>query len=121
MKDIQTNIPDSQLEQIGSKITDGVSQIIDQAKHTVAVYLNSEVTMTYWRVGKYIAGELDAIGDEKYGSKIVATVSQQLVAKFGKGYTRTAVARISLSSNVRKRYLLTQLITTLICCSITVN
>ncbi len=29
--------------------------------------------MTYWKIGKYIAGELDAIGEEKYGSKIVST------------------------------------------------
>ena len=34
--------------------------------------------MTYWKIGKYIAGELDAIGEEKYGSKIVATLSRQL-------------------------------------------
>ena len=40
--------------------------------------LNSEVSMTYWKIGKYIAGELDAIGEEKYGAKIVATLSRQL-------------------------------------------
>ena len=34
--------------------------------------------MTYWKIGKYIAGELDAIGEEKYGSKIVTTLSHQL-------------------------------------------
>lgn len=78
MKEIQANITDVQIEQIGSKISEGACQIIDQAKRTVAVYLNSEISMTYWRVGKYIAGELDAVGGDKYGSKIVATVSQQL-------------------------------------------
>lgn len=34
--------------------------------------------MTYWRIGRYIAGELDAIGEEKYGSKIVSILSRQL-------------------------------------------
>ena len=34
--------------------------------------------MTNWKIGKYIAGELDAIGEEKYGSKIVSTVSRLL-------------------------------------------
>ena len=68
----------AELEQIGSRISEGVGHIIEQSKHTIAVYLNSEVSMTYWRIGKYIAGELDAIGEEKYGSKIVATVSHQL-------------------------------------------
>ena len=78
MEEIIKQISPSELEQIGSRITEGVGHIIEQSKHTIAVYLNSEVSMTYWRTGKYIAEELDAIGDEKYGSKIVATLSHQL-------------------------------------------
>lgn len=89
-KDVTLN----ELQQIGIRITDGVGQIIEQSKRTIAVYLNSEVSITYWRIGKYIAGELNAIGEEKYGSKIVATVSRQLTERFGKGYTRTAVIRM---------------------------
>ena len=63
-------------------------QIIEHSKHAVAVYLNTEVTLTYWRIGRCIANELDAISDEKYGSKIVSTVSRQLTERFGKGYQR---------------------------------
>jgi hypothetical protein len=73
-KDVTLN----ELQQIGIRITDGVGQIIEQSKRTIAVYLNSEVSITYWRIGKYIAGELNAIGEEKYGSKIAATLSHQL-------------------------------------------
>ena len=50
--------------------------------------------MTYWRIGKYIAGELDAIGDEKYGSKIVSTVSRLLTERFGRGYQRANIFRM---------------------------
>ena len=50
--------------------------------------------MTYWNIGRYIAKELEAIGDEKYGSKIVATVSRQLTEQHGKGYTRDAIFRM---------------------------
>ncbi len=50
--------------------------------------------MTYWKIGKYIAGELDAIGEEKYGSKIVSTVSRLLTEQFGKGYTRAGIFRM---------------------------
>ncbi len=87
-------ITSSELQQISIRITDGIGHIIEQSRHTIAVYINSEVSMTYWRIGKYVAGELDAIGGEKYGSKIVATVSHQLTERFGKGYTRTAIARM---------------------------
>ena len=54
----------------------------------ISEYLNTEVTLTYWRIGRCIANELDAISDEKYGSKIVSTVSRQLTERFGKGYQR---------------------------------
>ena len=33
-------------------------------------------------------GELEAISNEKYGSKIVSTVSRQLTERYGKGYQR---------------------------------
>ena len=94
MSESSSNISQGELLQIGIRISDGVGQIIEQSKRTIAVYLNSEVSMTYWRIGKYIAGELDAIGDEKYGSKIVATLSHQLTQRYGKGYTRTAIIRM---------------------------
>lgn len=64
------------VEGIGSRISDDIGQIIEHSKHAVAVYLNMEVTLTYWRIGRCIANELDAISDEKYGSKIVSTVSR---------------------------------------------
>ena len=94
MNDLSKDITPSELHQISTRITDGVGNIIEQSKRTIAVYLNSEVSMTYWKIGKYIAGELDAIGEDKYGSMIVATVSQQLSERYGKGYTRTAIIRM---------------------------
>ena len=94
MTDLAKDISSVELQQIGARIKDGVGHIIEQAKHTTAIYLNSEVSMTYWRIGKYIAGELDALGNDRYGSKIVATVSRQLTERYGKGYTRTAIIRM---------------------------
>ena len=94
MNDLIKDITPSELQQISTRITDGVGNIIEQSKRTIAVYLNSEVSMTYWKIGKYIAGELDAIGEEKYGAKIVATLSHQLSERYGKGYTRTAIIRM---------------------------
>ena len=78
MNDLIKDITPSELQHISTRITDGVGSIIEQSKRTIAVYLNSEVSMTYWKIGQYIAGELDAIGEDKYGSMIVATLSRQL-------------------------------------------
>ena len=66
------------VEGIGSRISDDIGQIIEHSKHAVAVYLNTE-----WRIGRCIANELDAISDEKCGSKIVSTVSRQLTERYG--------------------------------------
>lgn len=89
-----------EIQQIGSRISERVGGIIEQAKHTVAVYLNSEISMTYWQIGKYLSEELDAINDEKYGSKIVSTVSRLLTERFGKGYMRANIFRMLRVSRV---------------------
>ena len=94
MSDLIKDITPSELQQISTRISEGVGSIIEQSKRTIAVYLNSEVSMTYWKIGKYIAGELDAVGEEKYGSKIVSTVSRQLIERFGKGYQRANLFRM---------------------------
>ena len=77
MKDLTEEINIGELQRISNRITEHIGGIIEQSKRTVAIYLNSEVSMTYWHIGKLIAGELDVI-DEKYGTKIVATLSHQL-------------------------------------------
>ena len=94
MNDLIKDITPSELQHISTRITDGVGSIIEQSKRTIAVYLNSEVSMTYWKIGKYIAGELDAIGEDKYGAKIVSTLSRLLTEQFGKGYTRAGIFRM---------------------------
>lgn len=94
MNDLTKDITPNELQRIGVRITDSVGQIIEQSRRTIAVYLNSEVSMTYWRIGNFIARELDAIGEEKYGSKIVATVSRLLTERFGKGYQRANMFRM---------------------------
>ena len=87
------------MQQIETKITTGVSNIIEKSKQKVAVYLNSKTAMTYWRIGKYVAEELATLGNERYGAKIVATVSQQLTARYGKGYTKDAIFRMVKVAN----------------------
>ncbi|WP_461252124.1 PDDEXK nuclease domain-containing protein, partial [Treponema sp. R8-4-B8] len=50
------------------------------------MYANREVTLMYWEIGRYIGSVL--LGGERaeYGRRIVATLSQQLVKKYGSGY-----------------------------------
>ncbi len=72
----------------------GIAQLIGNAQKKVAISLNSETSLLYWSIGNYINTDLKASGQITYGSKIIATLSQQLTASFGKGYIYTALTRM---------------------------
>jgi predicted nuclease of restriction endonuclease-like (RecB) superfamily len=72
----------------------GVSGIIDQARQKVSVYLNTETTLMYWTIGAYINKNLKENNQTEYGAKILATLSQQLTEKYGKGYSYSAITRM---------------------------
>ena len=63
-----------------------VAEIIENRKTRAAAYANSEVTLMYWEIGKYIGSVL--LGDERaeYGKKIVATLGRKLVERYGSSF-----------------------------------
>ncbi len=61
----------------------------------VAVFLNAETTLMYWSIGNFINENLKENNRTPYGLQIIATVSQQLTEKYGKGFTYTALTRMS--------------------------
>ena len=75
-------------------ILDGVISIIERSRRNVAVYVNQEMTMMYWHVGKFILQEINYQDKSEYGQKIVATLSQQLTERYGSGFTTTALFRM---------------------------
>ena len=50
--------------------------------------------MTFWNVGKYIIDDMDYQTYSAYGKKILATLSQRLTARYGKGFTYSALTRM---------------------------
>jgi len=86
---------DSQLiGQVSERLFEGVAGIIDNAMTQVAVYVNSQSSITFWNVGRYIIDDLDYQNYSAYGQKILATLSQRLMARYGKGYTYSALTRM---------------------------
>jgi predicted nuclease of restriction endonuclease-like (RecB) superfamily len=69
-------------------------ELIHSARHRVATVANAEQTLLYWRLGKRIAIENLTEGRAEYGKQILATVSQELMAEFGRGFTYTAIIRM---------------------------
>ena len=88
-------IVDTQLiGQISDHLYDGVTEIIDNSKKQVAVYVNAHSSITFWNVGKYIIEDLNYQTYSAYGQKILATLSQRLMARYGKGFTYSALTRM---------------------------
>ena len=56
--------------------------------------MNVGLTLLYWRVGKRI--HLEVLGSERaaYGEQIVVTMSRQLVAEYGRGYSEKNLRRM---------------------------
>lgn len=87
-------IDNNLIDHVSEHLYEGVAEIIDNAKQRVAVYVNTQTSMTYWNVGNYIVNDLDYQTYSAYGQKILATLSQRLRARYGKGFTYSALTRM---------------------------
>jgi predicted nuclease of restriction endonuclease-like (RecB) superfamily len=72
----------------------GIEQLIEQTGRQVAVYLNTTISRLYWAIGNYILSEIQYETYSDYGQQIIATLSQRLTEKFGKGYSYSAITRM---------------------------
>ena len=64
-----------------------VCKIIDEARLRVAVYVNSEVCLMNWYVGKRIKEDVLYNRRAEYGKQVLKTLSIQLTGKYGKGWS----------------------------------
>jgi len=62
--------------------------LIDTTRLRVARTVNAELVMLYWEIGSRI--RRDILGDARaeYGNQIVSTLSRQLTAEYGAGFSR---------------------------------
>lgn len=88
------NINSIDLTQATLVLTERIVLLVEQTRSKVSVYLNSETTLMNWQIGQYIHLELKQKGEIKYGKQILATLSQQLTQKIGKGYSYSALTRM---------------------------
>jgi predicted nuclease of restriction endonuclease-like (RecB) superfamily len=71
-----------------------IRQVIEAAREHTAQAVNSTLVMMYWQIGKRV--RQDVLGNERaeYGKEIVQTLSTQLTAEYGKGFTEKALWRM---------------------------
>ena len=71
-----------------------ITKIIESRKNRAGAYANREVTLMYWEIGRYIGSVL--LGGERaeYGKQILATLSQELIRKYGKSFELRSLRRM---------------------------
>lgn len=65
-----------------------VVALIEQSRKQVALTVNREVTLLYWRVGKAINQELLQEQRAEYGERVVSSLATQLTEMYGKGWSK---------------------------------
>lgn len=68
-----------------------ICQMIEETRASVAATVNAGLTILYWRVGKRIREEILGHDRAEYGKQIVATLSRQLEANYGKGFSEKSL------------------------------
>ncbi len=86
-----------------NRLLNGISDLISVSKQKVAVSLNVEITLLYWSIGDFINKELKSKDVSTYGKQILATLSQELTKMFGRGYSYTALTRMSKIATIIER------------------
>lgn len=65
-----------------------IRQLIDAARQQTARAVNSALVGMYWHVGRRIRQDVLENDRAEYGKQIVATLSRQLTAEYGRGFSR---------------------------------
>lgn len=74
-------------EQVAEDVLFGdVCQIIDNARSRIATYLNTEVCLTNWYIGKRIREDVLLNKRAAYGKQVVKNLSVKLTQRYGNGW-----------------------------------
>lgn len=70
------------------------SEVIEEGQAAAARQANLAVTLTFWRLGRLVSGEV--LGSERaaYGEQIVVSPGRQLVKQFGRSYEEKDLRRL---------------------------
>ena len=63
--------------------------MIAEARSRAEIAVNSELVLLYWNVGKVIKTQILEGNKPEYGKSVIENLSHELVAEYGKGYSKT--------------------------------
>jgi predicted nuclease of restriction endonuclease-like (RecB) superfamily len=74
-------------EPIKAQLLGDIRQLIERSRATLAVVVNSSLTLLYWQIGQRIHSEVLKGERAAYGEQIVSTLSRQLELEYGRGFS----------------------------------
>ena len=82
-----------------NKVTDNelfntVKSLILASRQQIAVSVNAEMSLLYWKIGRVTHQEILKEERAEYGKQIVATLSRQLEAEYGKSFSEKSLRRM---------------------------
>ncbi len=83
MEENVTVLPDQAEETLYSD----VCQIIDGTRGRIATFLNTEVCMTNWYIGKRIKEDVLFNQRAEYGKQVIKNLSLRLIGRYGSGWS----------------------------------
>lgn len=84
MSEVTTpNLPEKETD----VLYNDVCQIIDDTRTRIAVYVNSEVCLTNWHIGKRIKDDVLYNQRAAYGKQVLKHLSERLTERYGKGWS----------------------------------
>ena len=76
-----------------SLLTD-IRQVIETARQQTARAVNSALVTMYWHIGRRIREDVLKNDRAEYGKEILSTLSKELTAEYGNGFTRSSLSRM---------------------------
>lgn len=75
-------------KQVEETLYSDVCQIIDGTRGKIATYLNTEVCMTNWYIGKRIKEDV-LLNNQRaeYGKQVIKNLSLRLLERYGSGWS----------------------------------
>lgn len=76
------------LEEVSNKMTNEITELVNQAKANLAQEINKSIVYVYWNIGRIIVSSETKYNNRlEYGQEVLKDLSKRLTKYLGKGYS----------------------------------